>query len=177
MRDRGEQRSDQFEKFHEVRLPKIPTEQIRFSSASERACAMLLQKHCDWSPHLGATYQIPVGRCLFDFRLGSTLIEWHPVNLRNEFLTPLFRQVSNIVDRLPKHKRNDFIAALESEMSAQYIKRRAQILSAHPLFSTFKLAVCSTPEQIADFVQRHSIKPTEVGSLLADFAGFLRRKP
>jgi hypothetical protein len=176
MKDRGEKRSEKFERFDEVRLPRPPLEKIRFSSASERACAFILSKYCDWAPYLGATYQIPVGRCLFDFRIGSTLIEWHPINLRNEFITPLFRQISALTDRLQKHKKADFINALESEMAAQYIRRRAQIVSAHPLFSSFDLLVCFTPAQFVDLVVSRSKDKPDFDDVLRDFNAVMRRR-
>lgn len=176
MTDRSRPNSPDPDRFHEIRLPKIPTHQIRFSSASERACAVILQKNCDWVLHPGATYQIPIGRCLFDFRIGSTLIEWHPINLRNEFLTPVYRHLSPLLDRLPKHKKAEALSALENEMAAQYVKRRAQILSAHPFFSSFQLVVCFTPEQFVELAAQHATKPVTTDQLVAEFRAILRRR-
>ena len=176
MTDRSRPNRFDSDRFHEIRLPKIPTEQIKFSSASEKACALLFQKHCDWSPIVGATYQIPIGRCLFDFRIGSTLIEWHPINLRNEFITPLMRALSPLIDRLPKHKKAGAISAIESEMAAQYIKRRSQVMSAHSFFSSFRLVVCFTPEQFAEVVKSNSPQQLTTEEIVGEFRQFLRPK-
>lgn len=176
MRDRRGAPKDELHDFDEVKLPRLSAHQIRFASASEMACAVLLQRHCEWHPHPGATYQIPIGRCLFDFRVGTTFIEWHPINLRNEFLTPLLRHILPLIDRLPKHKKAQTIAAFENEMSAQYIKRRAQILSAHPIFNSFKLAVCFNPEQFVAVVAANALNPVSPDILISEFRKVARRE-
>lgn len=165
--------SSQFDAFLSARLPRVPAGQLKFQSASEYACAVLLEKHCDWKAFPGATFQVPVGRCYFDFRVGNCLVEYHPISLRNELLTKLLPVLQSATQHINKDKKSEVFNALEEELKAQYIKRRGQLASAHPSYRECEVVCCFSPEQFIELVvHRHASKPI---SATADLSLEFRR--
>lgn len=152
--------SNQFDAFLSARLPRVPIAQLRFQSASEYACAKLLEKNCGWVAHPGATCQIPVGRCFFDFRVGNCLVEYHPISLRNELLTGLLSELQTATKILDKDVKSSLLDAVATELKAQYIKRRGQVASAHTTYKDFEVVCCFDPEHFIEaVVHRHAIGP------------------
>jgi len=103
---------------------------VTFESKSEYACAKLLESFTPWRLEVGKTFQIQLGRCRFDFRVGDTFIEYHPINLKHEFLTDCFKEMLSILSHVNKGKREAFFETLSDEFAAQYFRRRSQILAA-----------------------------------------------
>ena len=132
-------------------LPPVPLEMIEFQSASEYACAKLLEKYTDWKGVNGATCQIKIGRTYFDFRVYDTFVEYHPVSLRREFITDGMREISSAIQSLPKSKKVEILKAVAGELEAQYAKRRGQVLSAHPVYGEMPLICVHTAE---DFIRK-----------------------
>ena len=133
-------------------MAKRPIEELNFQSASEYACAKLLEKYSGWQGIEGITFQIPVGRCVFDFRIEDTFIEYHPISLRREFLTDSLEKISSAIHRLPKDRKLQVLAAVSEELEAQYEKRRGQVLAAHPTYSRMELICAYSPEGFVEDV-------------------------
>lgn len=142
------------------RLPRVPVDQIKFDSASEYACASLLEKYTKWEAYPGATLQIPVGRCVFDFKVGNTLVEYHPISLKHEFLTDALHEILSVARFVSKDKKADLLEAIAGEFRAQYIKRRGQTAAAHPVYQHCDVLCVFSPEEFVDRVLRpHASKP------------------
>lgn len=153
--------SNQFEAFLSARLPRVPVGQLKFQSASEYACARLLEQHCGWKAYPGNTFQIPIGRCFFDFRVGNCLVEYHPISLRHELLTNLLGPLQSASKTLKKEKKIELLEAVTQELKAQYIKRRGQVASAHSTYRDSEVVCCFSPEDfISLVVYRHLTGPT-----------------
>lgn len=145
------------------RLPRVPVDQIKFDSASEYACAYLLEKYTTWQAYPGATLQIPIGRCLFDFKVGSTLVEYHPISLKHEFLTEALSDILSAARFLTKDKRAELLESIAGELRAQYVKRRGQVVSAHPSYQHCDLVCVFSPEDFVTHVLRR-FAPNTIGA-------------
>lgn len=127
-------------------------EPIRFASLSEYACAKLLEEYTNWRAHPGATFQIPVGRAVFDFRIDDTFVEYHPISLRREFLTDALSSIMSVAHKLPRAHKLEIMEAMSKELAAQYAKRRSQTLSAHPSYNDMNLICVHSPENFIEQV-------------------------
>jgi hypothetical protein len=154
----------------------VPVDQIRFDSASEYACACLLEKYTNWEAHPGTTLQIPIGRCFFDFLVGNTLVEYHPISLKREFITDVLSDVLSAASSITKDKRVKLLSSMAEELKAQYIKRRGQVASAHPTHQHCEVVCVFSPEEFIDKVlRRHAERPISATKDLAlEFRGLLR---
>jgi len=119
----------------------------------------MLQRYCDWKPLPGTTFQIPVGRTFFDFRLGGILIEYHPISLKHEFLTDALHHILSASRFLDKDKKAKLLEAVAGEFEVQYAKRRAQVAAAHPVYKDLEVVCLSSQEQFASFIQTFAIRP------------------
>lgn len=135
-----------------VLMGRRPIEELNFQSASEYACAKLLQKYTGWHGMEGVNFQIPVGRCVFDFRVEETFVEYHPISLRREFLTDSLSRISSVLQKLPKDKKLEVLSAISDELEAQYAKRRAQTLAAHTIYSRMELICVHSPQEFVEKV-------------------------
>lgn len=122
-------------------------EPIRFASLSEYACAKLLEEYTGWRAHPGATFQIPVGRVVYDFRIGDTFVEYHPISLRREFLTDALSSIMSVAHKLSRLDKLELMEGISKELAAQYAKRRAQTLSAHSAYKDMDLICAHSPEE------------------------------
>lgn len=146
----------------EHRLPRVPVDQIQFDSASEYACAFLLEKYTPWQAHPGATLQIPIGRCTFDFLIGNTLVEYHPISLKHEFLTGALHEILSVARFVTKEKKAELLEAIAGEFKAQYAKRRGQVAAAHPVYQHCNVVCVFSPEEFIDVVlKRHANQPIQ----------------
>jgi hypothetical protein len=107
-----------------------PVEDLNFQSLSEYACAKLLEKYTGWKGLEGTTFQIQVGRAVFDFRTEDTFIEFHPISLRREFITDGLKDIMSAVSDLPRANKLQLMEGISKELKAQYAKRRGQTLAA-----------------------------------------------
>lgn len=128
-------------------LPKRPIENLNFESLSEYACAKMLEKYTGWIGIEGVTFQVPVGRAVYDFRLNNTFIEYHPISLRREFLTGALHRIMSVTNHMSKHDKITVMKAISDEMEAQYDKRRGQTLAAHPLYGSMELICAHSQEE------------------------------
>lgn len=145
--------------YDRIHLPSIPNELLNLQSASEYACAKMLEKYCSWRAADGATVQIKVGRTVFDFRIRDTFIEYHPISLKREFITNGMRAISSAIHGLSKPRKIEILKAVAEELEAQYAKRRGQVLSVHPTYKEMPLICVHTPE---DFIRKVICKFTVV---------------
>lgn len=124
----------------------------------------------------GATVQIPIGRCIFDFRVENTLIEYHPISLRHEFLTSGLNKILSATDRLRRDDRMRVLDALADEFQAQYSRRRSQIVAAHPSYSHLEVLCVFSQEEFARSVVQRFSPSCEVGvkALAGEFRSLLR---
>jgi hypothetical protein len=132
----------------------VPVEHIKFDSASEYACACLLEKYTKWEAHPGATLQIPIGRCSYDFLVGNTLVEYHPISLKHEFITDALSDILSAARFITKDKKAELLSSIADEFRAQYIKRRGQVASAHPTYQHCEVVCVFSPEEFIDKVLR-----------------------
>lgn len=153
------------------KLPSVRAESLKFQSVSEYACAKLLERHCEWKGYPGTTFQVPLGRTFFDFRVGGCLVEYHPLSLRREFLTDALHNIMSAARFLSKSKKAELLEAVAGELKAQYIKRRGQVASAHTTYRDYEVVCCFTPEEFCEkVIQRHSTHlPSATEDLLLEF--------
>lgn len=172
----GSQRQDL--RFDEITsMGKRPVENLNFQSASEYCCAKMLEKYAGWKGIDGVTFQIPVGRTVFDFRIGDVFLEYHPIFLHHECLTSSLKRISSAISRLPKQKKIDVLNAIVDELEAQYSKRRGQVLAAHSIYGCMELICVSHPEGfIEDVIKRFcQDRVLKTEDLLLEFRGLQRR--
>lgn len=140
-------------------LPSRPVDQLNFQSLSEYACAKMLEKYAGWKGFDGITFQIPVGRAIYDFRIGDTFIEYHPISLRREFITDALKGIMSVANKLPRGDKLRLMEGMTEELKAQYAKRRGQTLAAHPVYSRMELMCIHSVEEFIDkVVRRFAIK-------------------
>lgn len=140
-------------------LPSRPIEQLNFQSLSEYACAKMLEKYVGWKGIEGITFQIPVGRAVYDFRIGDTFIEYHPISLRREFITDALKGIMSAANKLPRKDKVQIMESMTEELKAQYAKRRGQTLAAHPVYSRMELVCVHSVEEFIDkIVKRFAVK-------------------
>jgi len=146
--------------FDRLRVPSIQEGLSGLQSGSEYACAKMLEKYSPWKAINGGTTQIKVGRTLFDFCIQDTFVEYHPISLKREFITDGMRAISSAIHGLPKSKKVEILKAVAEELEAQYAKRRAQVLSAHPVYKSMDLICVHTPEEfIREVLCQFATKP------------------
>lgn len=126
-----------------------PVEDLNFQSLSEYACAKLLEKYTGWKGLEGTTFQIQVGRAVFDFRTEDTFIEFHPISLRREFITDGLKDIMSAVSDLPRANKLQLMEGISKELKAQYAKRRGQTLAAHPVYGRMELICVHSAEEFA----------------------------
>jgi len=114
----------------------------------------MLEKYAGWKGFDGATFQIPVGRAIYDFRINDTFIEYHPISLRREFITDGFKGIMSAVNKLPRKDKLQIMEGVTEELKAQYSKRRGQTLAAHPVYSRMELVCVHSVEEFIDKVLR-----------------------
>ncbi len=140
----------------EVKSPQRgPTrlESLTFASKSEAVCGMMLEKYVPGFQLItGETFQIAVGSKRFDFKIDGVFIEFHPVQLRNDFTSQqAYQGFQTALGRLPEWQRHDLSDILSEEFGGQYAKRRRDILNCFPETKNAELIICHDRE---DFVRR-----------------------
>lgn len=122
---------------------------IKFDSRSEAACAAALEKYVPgWRLVVGDTYEVPIGidsrRC--DFRIGDCFVEYHPIDLRHEFISSdSFREVVAVLRKHNRHQVERVIGALKKEFEAQYFRFRRAVIDERPEHRNHELLVCTSP--------------------------------
>ena len=124
----------------------------QFESASEFACAALLERYTDWRAVQGVTMQVPIGRCNFDFLIGDTLLEFHPISLRREFLTDGLSKILSASRTLSKNEKLKLLDALVEEFKAQYKKRRGQVAAVDGTYRSCELLCVFTHDEFIEQV-------------------------
>lgn len=133
-------------------LPSRPIEQLSFQSLSEYACAKLLEKYAGWKGFDGVTFQIQVGRAMFDFRINDVFLEYHPISLRREFITDALGDIIRVAHKLHRKDKIELMASISKELEAQYAKRRGQTLAAHPIYGRMELICVHSCEGLVEHV-------------------------
>lgn len=122
---------------------------VLFDSRSEMACAKLLELCVkDWKPVEGQTVHVPIGfKRTMDFRVGSYLIEFHPIQIFREFHSAdATRDLMRALGRCGKQDRREIIGAITKELGIQYAKKRRFCMdfSDNPEVRESKLLVALT---------------------------------
>ena len=131
---------------------------IKFDSRSEAACVAVLEKYVPgWRCVVGDTYEVPIGidsrRC--DFRIGDCFIEYHPIDLRHEFISSdSFREVMAVLKKNNRHQLERIIGALKKEFEAQYFRFRRAVIDERPEHRNHELLVCISPSDFYNKVIR-----------------------
>lgn len=105
----------------------------RFKSKGEQRCAKVFEKVLrTWKAIEGVTYEVPIGfQRAVDFKVGNLLIEFHPIDLRREFLgSGTLKAIHQGLLHSPKPVKKKVMKALVDEMEHQYEKRRKQLISS-----------------------------------------------
>lgn len=157
-------------------LPPVPAEFLTYQSFSEFACSKLLEKYTDWKGIQGITFQVAIGRTSFDFLVGNTLVEYHPITIKREFKSDGLSAILSAIHTLDKPSRLLLFEGICEELKAQYDKRRKQVAAAHPTYGSCDV-ICAFSE--LDFVTKVLTRfacrelPTH-SSLVAEFKGYQR---
>jgi hypothetical protein len=114
----------------------------------------MLEKYAEWKGFEGATFQISVGRAVYDFRINDTFVEYHPISLRREFITDALRGIMSVANKLSRKDKLQIMESMTEELKAQYSKRRGQTLAAHPVYGRMDLICVHSVEEFIDKVLR-----------------------
>lgn len=144
----------------EGKLPPVPAEHLKFESLSEYACSKLLEKYTDWKGIQGATFQIRIGKCSFDFLIGNTLVEYHPISLKREFTTGALRDILCALHQTSAPNRKWILKSLADELAGQYDKRRKQIAGASNQYASCDVVcVFNQDDWCTKVLQRFATRP------------------
>jgi len=132
-------------------LPPVPAEFLTYQSFSEFACSKLLEKYTDWKGIQGITFQVAIGRTSFDFLVGNTLVEYHPITIKREFKSNGLSDILSAIHGLDREAKLKLFGGLCEELRAQYDKRRKQVAAAHPTYGSCDV-VCAFSE--SEFIEK-----------------------
>jgi len=157
---------------------------IVFHSRSEAACSALMERFIPGFRAIeGATYEIPIGCNKFghmrsiDFRLGNTLVEFHPVRIwrsgrhfgdfesREEW-----HEFLNEHRRCSRREKAEFKAETMRFLEDRYAAKRIQAIHANPALAHTELIVATSPEDFYyKVIERFSPKPPHLEDFLEMF--------
>lgn len=137
-------------KSQKLKLPDPLREPIVCDSLSEFACISLLEKYTTWKAIQGNTFQVPIGRCTFDFLIDECLVEYHPISLKREFLTESLHKILHATKKLDRTSKLTLFTCLVDEFKAQYKKRREQVASADPKYKSHQVVCVYSPEEFVE---------------------------
>lgn len=144
----------------------------RFSSASEAACAILMECFIpEFRIREGVTFQIPLTRTrrghirAVDFCVHNALVEYHPIpRARCRAKRPPSGAGGSMQGRAFEARR---AAILE-----RYRAERQRLVSAHPEHADKELIVVSSPAEFYErVIRRFSVHPPPLAQFLALFFG------
>lgn len=140
--------------FQNLSLLKFPNAP-QYYSYSEYACAKALEKYVSgWTPIVGETLQVPVGKKFIDFKVGNTFIEFHPLILRREFInTHAFHTLLDSLKAVPVRHKTAILQSIAVEMKAQYFKRRRDVLNTVEEYRDCPLLVCEDADSLYDVLK------------------------
>lgn len=124
-----------FPDLENLRPPKLKFDSTMYASASEQKCGEALQKYVkNWRPIHGVTVQIDIGNHrAVDFRVGNTLVEFHPICVWREMesLSGTEKMIA-LYKTLSAEQKAMMREALCEELAQQYRKKRKMALEACP---------------------------------------------
>lgn len=131
-----------------------PLETLSFSSKSEAACGIMLEKYVpNFKLVPGETFQIPIGSKKIDFQLDGVFIEFHPIQLRHEFASKkAYEQFKVALGRLEDWQRSELQEILSEEFQMQYKKGRVNILNCFEETKNAEVIVCYSGSDFVDNV-------------------------
>lgn len=131
-----------------------PLETLSFSSKSEAACGIMLEKYVhDFRLVPGETFQIPVGSKKIDFQLEGVFVEFHPIQLRHEFASKkAYDQFKVAIGRLEDWQKSELQEILSQEFQMQYKKGRVNILGCFEETKNSEVIVCYNGSDFVDNV-------------------------
>jgi len=144
-----------FTSFAILTLPKAP-DIFTFDSRSEAVCAIILEKYIpDWQVKRGRTWQIALPEDKFaDFRVGDTIIEFHPIDLKHEMRPGEFYKFKRKLHSIdPKYAR-DYEDSIKEEKCKLYEQKRRDVLDKSIELQHCRLKVCCNDEAFANVVSK-----------------------
>lgn len=131
-----------------------PLETLSFSSKSEAACGIMLEKYVpDFKLVPGETFQIPVGSKKIDFQLEGVFVEFHPIQLRHEFASKkAYDQFKVAIGRLEDWQKSELQEILSEEFQMQYKKGRVNILGCFEETKNSEVIICYNGSDFVDNV-------------------------
>lgn len=128
-----------------------------FGSLSEAATATLMEKYIPGFKIIeGDTFQIrtgPKNHHRIDFRIGGTLVEYHPTNLIYEFGGPeAYRRLERKLEQLPIEVRARIMSDKISSIAHRYEMKRQELIEADPHLRNMSLVIVHSPEELYDKV-------------------------
>ncbi len=160
------------------RLPHIPETPITFASKSEYACGMLLERYVrGFQLKNGETFQVGVGHNkIIDFYVNHTFVEYHPINLRFEFDSPIaLRKLMEGIKRCDNHQKRLIIEAIKDELAEKYYRRR-KFLVTMAAGKDAELVCAFDPEQFCkQVIRRFGENVPKVPVLLTQFHNLIQR--
>jgi hypothetical protein len=154
---------------------------INYSSRSEAACGILLQRYIsDFKVDLGKTFEVPVGfggggdLQTVDFRYKDNFLEYHPPRIYSENYHAHYRYTANNRGRRQANKRqarSDYFNNLRRKLTKKYLLNRMKILSNSLVVDSFTLVVATSPTELYhDFLKNHADRSLpNLKRFLADF--------
>lgn len=124
-------------------------DRYQFESRAEYACAALLEKYVPgWTCETFKTYQIPIGfNRKVDFRVGDTLVEYHPIVFSREFDDRVaYRQFDHAIRKIPAHWRHQIKESIFNEFLERYYKKRRFVIDANPELKHLDFVVVHSPQ-------------------------------
>lgn len=134
---------------------------MSFSSRSEAACAILLEKYCsNYRAIQGVTCQVEIGGKQLDFRIGDCFVEYHPVMLDRSFISiDALHSLRKALRNVPKDTKFEVYRAVEKELEYQYFKQRRNLLDGSQ-YRNCELIVCTSEMAfISKVIMRFADRP------------------
>lgn len=132
-------------------------QQPNFKSKGEANCARVFERFvAGYKAVEGQTYEYPIGfHRSVDFKIGSLLVEYHPVDLRHEMLNKqLLSAIKAGLKHCPQRLKRKVYQELHEEYQEQYAKRRKQLISssADPTARSCELVCCFNKHEVFEKV-------------------------
>lgn len=132
---------------------------VKFDSKSEVICCKLMEAFVPgWQLEVGKTYAVHIGHGKYcDFRIGNTLVEYHPIVLARELSKASYKMLSAALRGLGQNARERIKKAVERHCKEEYVRKRRFSVRVNPDIDIQEcdLILAASPEEFYDLVLKN----------------------
>lgn len=153
-----------------LKLPQ-PPDIFTFDSRSEAVCAIILERFVpNWSLCRGRTWQIPLPNdCFADFRVGNTILEFHPIDLKHEMRPGEFYKFKQKLHSIKPELAREYEDSVKEQKCKEYTTKRRELLDTSKDLFHCRLEVCCNDEAFARAVSRLTRKLVPAETILLEW--------